>query len=54
MTSRMDSLSLVHLWLDTLLECKDKSGGIMGEGVVPPPTPDTDDEGIFDEDIGRQ
>ncbi|KAI9460429.1 hypothetical protein HD554DRAFT_2041645 [Boletus coccyginus] len=48
--SRMDSLYLVHPWLDTHLERDDKSGTIMGEDVAPPPSPTTDDE-IPDEEF---
>jgi len=44
--SRMDSLYLVHPWLDTLLEREDKSGSIVEEDVLPP---DSDDEEIYDE-----
>jgi len=46
--SRMDSLYLVHPWLDTLLEQDAKSGTIMREDVAPPPSPTTDDEEIPD------
>ena len=49
--SQMDSLYLVHPWLDTLLERDSKSGSIVGEDVATPPSPNTDDEEIADEDI---
>jgi len=48
--SRMDSLYLVHPWLDILLEREDKSGGIVGEDVLPPSSPDTDDEEVYSND----
>ena len=51
--SRMNSLYLVHPWLDTLLEREDMQSGIFVEdNVVPPPSPNTDDEGICGEEIG--
>ena len=49
--SRMNDLYLVHPWLDTLLEREDKSGGIVPEDIAPPPSPNTDDEEISDEEI---
>jgi len=49
--SRMNSLYLVHPWLDTLLEREDKSGAIVREDIVPPPSPNMDDEEIPDEEI---
>ncbi|KAI9461352.1 hypothetical protein HD554DRAFT_2041433 [Boletus coccyginus] len=48
---QIDSLYLVHSWLDVLLKCEDKSGRIVGEDILPLPSPDTDDEEILDEDI---
>jgi hypothetical protein len=50
--SRMKSLYLIHPWLDTLLEHEDIQSGILVEDdVVPPPSPNTDDEEICDEEI---
>ena len=49
--SRIDSLYLVHPWLDALLERIGKSGEMVGEDVAPPPSPHTDDEEIPDEEI---
>ena len=52
--SRMNSLYLVHPWLDTLLERGDmdmQSGAFVEDDVVPPPSPDTDEEEICDEEI---
>ena len=43
--SRMNSLYLVHPWLDTLLEREDMQNGVVVEDdVVPPPSPNTDDD----------
>ena len=47
--SRMDSLYLIHPWLDTLFEHEDEGGGIVGEDVLPPSSPDTDDEEVYDD-----
>ncbi|KAF8428469.1 hypothetical protein L210DRAFT_3652362 [Boletus edulis BED1] len=48
----MDSLYLVHPWLDsTLLEREQRSGGIVSEDVAPPLSPNLEDEEFFDEDI---
>jgi len=50
--SRMNSLYLVHPWLDTVLEREDiQSGVFVEDDVVPPRSPDTDDEEIRDEEI---
>ncbi|KAF8548773.1 hypothetical protein OG21DRAFT_1489089 [Imleria badia] len=49
--SRMKSLYLVHPWLDTLLEREDKSNVVVEEDVVPPLSPNTDDDGISDIEI---
>jgi hypothetical protein len=50
--SRMNSLYLVHPWLDTLLEREDMQSSIfMEDDVVPPPSPNTDDEELCDEEI---
>ncbi|KAF8439723.1 hypothetical protein L210DRAFT_3504191 [Boletus edulis BED1] len=49
--SRMDSLYLVHPWLDTLLEHEQRCGGIVSEDVAPPLSPNLEDEEFFDEDI---
>ena len=49
--SRMKSLYLVHPWLNTLLEREDKSNVIMVEDIVPPLSPNTDDEEISDKEI---
>ena len=50
--SRLNSLYLVHPWLDTLLEHEDIQSGILVEDdVVPPPSPITDDEEICDEEM---
>ncbi|KAF8555005.1 TPR-like protein [Imleria badia] len=46
--SRMKSMYLVHPWLDTLLEREDKSNVMVEEDVVPPLSPNTGDEEIFD------
>lgn len=51
--SRMKSLYLVHPWLDTLLEREDKSNAIMVEDIVPPLSPNTDDEEISDKEINN-
>ncbi|KAN0078113.1 hypothetical protein V8E55_010170 [Tylopilus felleus] len=50
--SRMQPLYLVHPWLDTVLDRGAAHRGMMVEDdVAPPPTPDTDDEEILDEEI---
>ncbi|KAI9461346.1 hypothetical protein HD554DRAFT_2041427 [Boletus coccyginus] len=49
--SWMDSLYLVHPWLDTLLERDNKSAAIVREDIATPPSPNTDDEKIVDGDI---
>jgi len=50
--SRMNSLYLIHPWLDALLEREAmRSGAFVGDDATPPPSPDTDDEEIPDEDI---
>ena len=50
--SRMNSLYLVHPWLDTLLEREGMQNDVFVEDdVVPPPSPNTDDEEICDEEI---
>ena len=50
--SRMKSLYLVHPWLDTLMEREEVQSGIFVEDdVMPPPSPNTDDEEICDEEI---
>ena len=50
--SWLNSLYLVHPWLDTLLEHEDIQSGILVEDdVVPPPSPITDDEEICDEEM---
>ena len=50
--SRLNSLYLVHPWLDTLLEHEDIQSGILVEDdVIPPPSPITDDEEICDEEM---
>jgi hypothetical protein len=49
--SRMKSLYLAHPWLDTLLEREDMQSGVMVEDDAMPPSPNTDDEEICDEDI---
>ena len=50
--SRMNSLYLVHPWLDTLLEREDMQNGAFAEDDdAPPPSPSTDDEEICDEEI---
>ena len=49
---RMGSLYLVHPWLDSLLEQEHLQGGaFMEEDVAPPPSPDTDDEDISDDEF---
>ena len=50
--SRMKSLYLVHPWLDTLMEREEVQSGIfVADDVMPPPSPNTDDEEICDEEI---
>ena len=47
--SRMNSLYLVHPWLDTLLEREDMQSGVFGvDDVMPPPSPN---EEICDDEI---
>ena len=49
--SRMNSLYLVHPWLDTLLERENIPGGaFVDDDLVPPPSPNTDDEEICPEE----
>ena len=45
--TRTNSLYLVHPWLDTLLE----RGGIGEDDTTPPPSPNTGDEEICDEEL---
>jgi hypothetical protein len=50
--SRMNSLYLVHPWLDTLLERENMPSDVFVEDdVVPPPSPNMDDEEICEEEI---
>jgi hypothetical protein len=50
--SRMNSLYLVHPWLDTLLEREGMQSGVFVEDdVVQPPSPSTDGKGICDEEM---
>ena len=50
--SRMNSLYLVHPWLDTLLEREGMQSGVFTEDdVVPPPSPNTVGGEICDEEI---
>ena len=50
--SRMNSLYLVHPWLDTLLDHEDMQSGLFVEDEPSqPPSPSTDDEEICDEEI---
>ena len=50
--SRMNSLYIVHPWLDTLLERENIQGGVCAEeDVAPPLSPDADDEEICDKEI---
>ena len=50
--SRMNSLHLVHPWLDTLLEREEmQSGTFVEDDVGPLPSPNTDDEELLDEDV---
>ena len=50
--SRMGSLYLVHPSLDSLLEQEHLQGGAFVEDdVAPPPSPDTDDEDISDDEF---
>ena len=49
--SSMESLYLVHPWLDTLLEREAKSNVIVKDDVAPLPSPNTDDDEISDEGI---
>ena len=44
--SRTNSLYLVHPWLDALLE----RGGVVEDDITPPPSPNTGDEDICDEE----
>ena len=44
--SRMNSLYLIHPWLDTLLERENVQSGVMVEDDGMPPSPNTDDEDI--------
>ncbi|KAF8548924.1 hypothetical protein OG21DRAFT_1488970 [Imleria badia] len=45
----MESLYLIHPWLDTLLERGDKSNVIMEEDFMPPRSPNTEEEEIDDD-----
>ncbi|KAF8554675.1 hypothetical protein OG21DRAFT_1508679 [Imleria badia] len=50
--SRMDSLYLIHPWLDAILEREQlRSGAHIEDDVTPPLSPHTDDEEISDEEI---
>ncbi|KAG6377838.1 hypothetical protein JVT61DRAFT_14619 [Boletus reticuloceps] len=50
--SRMQSLYLVHPWLDALLEQEGMhSGTFVEDDVAPPTSPNTDDEELFDEEF---
>ena len=49
--SRMKSLYLVHPWLDTLLEREEMQSVCLKDDIVLPPSPNTDDEEICDEDV---
>jgi hypothetical protein len=49
--SRMNSLYLVHPWLDTLLEREGMQSGVVADDDVAPPSPDTGGEEICDEEI---
>ena len=49
--SRMNSVYLVHPWLDTLLDREDMPSGEFAEDDVAPPSPDTDDALISHEEI---
>ncbi|KAF8439821.1 hypothetical protein L210DRAFT_2180819 [Boletus edulis BED1] len=49
--SRIHSLYLVHPWLDALLGREGKSSGIVKEDVAPPPSPNTDDGELSDEEL---
>ena len=48
--SGMNSLYLVHPWLDALLDREDmQSGALVEDNDVSPPSPNTDDEEIYEE-----
>jgi hypothetical protein len=48
--SQMNSVYLVHPWLDTLLEREGVLGGVFFEdNIVPPSSPNTHDEESFDD-----
>ena len=49
--SRMNSLHLVHPWLDSLLEREGIPSRLAEDDGVPSPSPDTDDEEICDDEI---
>ncbi|KAF8546581.1 hypothetical protein OG21DRAFT_1102783 [Imleria badia] len=49
--SQMKSLCFVHPWLDTLLEREDRSNIRVGEDIMSPPSPNSGDEEISDEEI---
>ena len=50
--SRLNSLYLVHPWLDTLLEHEDIQSGILVEDdTMPQPFPDNNNEEICDDEI---
>ena len=51
-SSRLDSLYLVHPWLDALLGREDMQSGASAEDdTAEPSSPNADDEDFFDEDI---
>lgn len=52
--SRMKSLHLVHPWLDTILERDGMQSGTFADDVAPLVSPNSDDEGTFDEEIDEE
>ncbi|KAI9572524.1 hypothetical protein HD554DRAFT_1553177 [Boletus coccyginus] len=54
--SRLNSLYLVHPWLDNLLDHDDMQTGLefMEDDIAEPLSPDTEDEDIFDEEIDEE
>ena len=53
--SRLNSLYLVHPWLDNLLDREDMQTGVfMEDDIAEPLSPGTDDEDIFDEEIDEE
>ncbi|KAF8127262.1 hypothetical protein EV363DRAFT_491491 [Boletus edulis] len=53
--SRMRSLYLIHPWLDNLVEHGDMHGGAFTENdVLPPPSPNTDDEDISGDELDNE